>query len=324
MKTPGASYLRLRYAIAPAMLMASFAATGQAEAACDPATSSANPVINTTVTCRGITPDQNGTDGYGVKQDKGNTINVGTSTVPGASVTGTDTGIRISGFASSLTDADTINNFGTISGAVFGIDGSSGIVNNNAGATISATDVGISIQANGVVTNSGTILATIDGVDINNGTVTNMSGGTISGGDIGVIIRNRGIDDTGLHAGGNATVVNAGTITGGTIAVRFVSLSGFPADLVNSGLISATGTSGVGVSFAASGTVTNSGRYKRQARAASRSMRRIPPPSTIPVPASSPVTHAASTRRRQTSTMTASSKPRRPRAPPPSLAAPLP
>ena len=52
---------------------------------------------------------------------------------------------------------------------------------------------------------------------------------------------------------------NAGTITGGTIAVRFLSISGFPADLVNSGLISATGTSGVGVSFAASGTVTNSG-----------------------------------------------------------------
>jgi hypothetical protein len=43
MKTPGASYLRLRYAIALAMSTAPFVALDRAEAACDPATSSANP-----------------------------------------------------------------------------------------------------------------------------------------------------------------------------------------------------------------------------------------------------------------------------------------
>jgi uncharacterized protein with beta-barrel porin domain len=261
MKAPGASYLRLRYAIALAMSTAPFVALDRAEAACDPATSSANPIVNTTVNCTGTTTDKNGTTGYGVNQDKGNTINVGTSTVPGASVTGTDTGIRISGSASSLTDADTINNFGTISGAAFGINGSSGIVNNKAGATISGTGVGIEIQANGVVTNSGTISATIiNGVDIQNGTVTNMSGGTISGGIFGVVIQN-----TGRQGFGNATVANAGAITGGTNGVRFRSAGGFPADLVNSGLISATGTSGVGVSFGASGTVTNSGTIQAAA-----------------------------------------------------------
>ena len=62
MKTPGASYLGLRYAIALAMSTAPFVALDRAEAACDPATSSANPIVNTTVNCTGTTTDQNGTD----------------------------------------------------------------------------------------------------------------------------------------------------------------------------------------------------------------------------------------------------------------------
>jgi hypothetical protein len=64
MKTPGASYLGLRYAIALAMSTAPFAGVGQAEAACAPT----SPVNNTTVTCTGATANQNGTG-----SDLGNT-----------------------------------------------------------------------------------------------------------------------------------------------------------------------------------------------------------------------------------------------------------
>ena len=89
MRTLGADYFRLRHAIALALLIAPFAAVDRAEAACDPATLSNNPLTNTTVTCTGTTTNQNGTSGYGVPEDKGNTINVQS----GASVIGADIGI---------------------------------------------------------------------------------------------------------------------------------------------------------------------------------------------------------------------------------------
>ena len=78
-------HLMLRHVIGLAPLIALVAPVDRAEAACDPITSSANPVINTIVTCTGPTTDQNGTTGYGVPEDRGNTINV----EAGASVTGT-------------------------------------------------------------------------------------------------------------------------------------------------------------------------------------------------------------------------------------------
>lgn len=234
-------------ALALAVVIAPFAAIRQAEAACTPTTSSASPLINTPVTCTGATANQNGTSGYGVPEDKGNTINVQS----GASVTGTDIGIRLTG-SGPFTDADTVNNFGSISGAS-GIRGSSGIVNNNAGATISGfAGDGIFILSQGVVTNSGTISGTGRGVSVQNGTVTNMSGGTISGGIISVTIQ-----DDGLQTGGNPAVFNAGAITGGTNGVRF--FGSHLAELTNSGLISATGAAGAGASFAGSAIVTNSG-----------------------------------------------------------------
>jgi hypothetical protein len=109
MKTPGATCFMLRRAIA------SLAASEAARAACDPVISSANPLTNTIVTCTGTTTNQNGTTGYGVPEDAGNTINVQS----GASVTGTNTGIRLSGTigtSSSPVVTETVNNFGAISG----------------------------------------------------------------------------------------------------------------------------------------------------------------------------------------------------------------
>ena len=247
---PGAA-LR-RHAVRLGLLLVSLAIAEQARAACTPPTSAATPVIDATVTCSGATAGQNGTTGYGVPQDRRNTINVQT----GASVTGTGIGIVATG-SGSFTDATTINNSGTISGGN-GVQGFSGIVNNNSGATISGTTLtGVLILSQGTVSNLGSISGTARGVDVQNGVVTNGSGATISGGTIGVIIQ-----DDGPQTGSNAIITNAGTITGGTNGVRFHNLSNDPGDLINSGLISATGPAGVGASFDVKGTVTNSGTIR--------------------------------------------------------------
>src|SRR6266849_5094085 len=209
-----------RRALMLAVTIAALAAIDRAEANCDRVTSSASPLINQTVNCIGTTT-QNGTTGFGVAEDIGNTINVGSEVQPKASVTGTNVGIQITGSGDFANDTETVNNFGTIS-ATFGIAGSSGKVNNKAGATISATGTGsgfdgfgIQILATGVVANSGTISGTNRGVQVQNGTVTNMSGGAISGGFIGVEILDNGTT-------GNPALFNAGTIKGGTFAVSFL------------------------------------------------------------------------------------------------------
>jgi hypothetical protein len=163
MKSAKPKLLTGRHALMLAVTISTFAAIDRAEANCDRVTSSASPLINQTVNCTGTTT-QNGTTGFGVAEDKGNTINVGSEVQPHASVTGTNVGIQITGGGDFANDTETVNNFGTISGAI-GIVGSSGKVNNKAGATISgANGFGIEIDATGVVTNSGTITGATDGV----------------------------------------------------------------------------------------------------------------------------------------------------------------
>jgi outer membrane autotransporter protein len=232
-----------------ALALTSFAATEQAQAAClvnnAPATT---PLINQTVTCL-TTTNQNGTTGFGVFQDNGNTITVQT----GATVTGTDIGIQITGTGTFGVDTDTVNNFGTISGKI-GIFGSLGTVNNNPGATISGTNgQGIDIDSNGLVINSGGITGTTIGVHVQNGSIINNSGGTISG-NIGVDLHDKGDEVAPI-----ATVSNSGTITGVQNGVLFASQGQAPGQLTNSGSITATGPGGIGVSFGTSGTVINSG-----------------------------------------------------------------
>jgi hypothetical protein len=206
------------------------------------------PAHHTTVTCIGSVINQNGSAGFGVVEDQGNTINVKS----GASVTGTDTGIQLTGFGDPSL-AETVNNSGTISGTD-GIGGDGGIVNNNSGATISGGGGnGLDIQSQGIVTNSGMISGTVLGVLVQNGTVTNTSGGTISGGQVGVEIF-----DDGPMGGAGPAVSNAGTVTGGINGVRFISTDHL-GELTNSGLIAATGASGVGALFGGSATVVNSG-----------------------------------------------------------------
>jgi hypothetical protein len=145
-RTSRAIDLAGRLVVAPALLIAPFAAIDRAAAACDPS----SPVNNATVTCTGTTTNQNGTNGYGSLTDAGNTINV----VSAASVTGTATG------AGLLFQVGKVNNFGTITGGATG----AGIQASNATVTTSGTITGgvnrAGIQAtNATVTNSGTITA---------------------------------------------------------------------------------------------------------------------------------------------------------------------
>jgi uncharacterized protein with beta-barrel porin domain len=242
-----------RHALMLALALASFAATERAQAQnCSPATTAANPLVGQTVTCILTTTNQNGTTGFGLPQDSGNIINV----QPGATVTGTDIGIQVS--AIGRTDdgtADTVNNFGAISGAT-GINGFTAILNNNPGAIISGTNgQGILLDGTALVTNSGGISGTTVGIEIENADITNTSTGFISGGTVGVQITQSGAPE------GNAiaTLSNAGTITGVAGGVLFSGQNGAAGQLTNSDGITATGASGIGVAFGASGTVANSG-----------------------------------------------------------------
>src|SRR6476619_5735806 len=76
MKTANSKLLTGRHALMLAVAMAPFAAAGQAQAACSPVTSQANPVHDATVTCDKDTTGQNGTNGYGSGAETNITINV--------------------------------------------------------------------------------------------------------------------------------------------------------------------------------------------------------------------------------------------------------
>ena len=175
MKTQRTNYFVLRLAL----LIAPLAVSGEANAACAPA----SPVDNVIVTCTGTTTNANGTDGYGtsrsVSGDQGNTYNI----VTGATVTGTNNGLV-------FFDAGTVNNSGVIQGkgvigrGVFGTV--RGTVNNT--GIISAPGAGVDFNANGVVNNSGSISATGRAVRMQNGEVTNTGNGSIIGGTDGIEI----------------------------------------------------------------------------------------------------------------------------------------
>ena len=113
MKLLTVRHLMLRHATALAPLIASLAATSQAEAACTPA----SPVNNVTVTCSGATNNANGTNGYGSASDTGNTYDISR----GASITGANIGLLFG-------TGTVLNSVGDIRGTAAGISATSGIV----------------------------------------------------------------------------------------------------------------------------------------------------------------------------------------------------
>ncbi len=194
---------------------------GEARAACAPA----SPVNNADVTCTDTTVNQNGTAGYGTFADTGNTITV----VPGATVTGTNTGITF--------NTGTVLNSGSIAGGSDGIIALTTANVSNSGNITGGAD-GIFSLSTANVSNSGTIFgAGFGGIDA--ATSANVSNsGSISGGTFGI------------NALTSANVDNSGSIQGGTTGINAVT-----ANVTNSGSISG-GAFGIS---AATATVSNSG-----------------------------------------------------------------
>jgi hypothetical protein len=218
-----------RYALMQALLIASFAMSGRAEAACTPA----SPVNNTIVTCTGTTTNQNGSNGYGTVNDNNNTYNI----EAGATVTG-------DGFGVVFGTGATINNDGTITGGI-GINGSDATINNTSTGVITGDTSGIQATT-ATVRNAGLISAM--GVSAAGGTgfaisaetadVNNTSTGHITG------------TFSGIGTATLATVNNAGAISGGRLGI-----TGDAARVINSGAIAA----GVAAIFASTANVTSSG-----------------------------------------------------------------
>lgn len=213
-------------------------ANDAAQAACTPAAAD-----NVTAICTDATNNQGPWPGGGYG-DGGLTLYV--TVAPGATVTGTNSGLFFAG--------GTVQNFGTISG------GNAGIYTGTATVTNSGTITGnYGITAiTATVTNSGSITAGTTGINVTNATVANS--GAISGGDYGIFggstatVTNSGTitaGTTGIYAGVTATVTNSGTISGD---VRGIAANA-TATVTNSGTISGV----YGIVANATATVTNSG-----------------------------------------------------------------
>jgi outer membrane autotransporter protein len=210
---------------------------------------------NTITLANAGTVQANGTGGIAVQ---GQTVNVtsnsGTisaeaiainaiSATGSATVTNTSTG-SITGMDGILASTVSVNNAGSITGVLLGVDGTTVTVNNS--GTIKAS-IAIAAQ-DGTVTNSGTITGTtVAGIQIggtgNPMIVTNLAAGTITG-PTGILK----VDVTGT-----LTVANAGTISGAN-AIK----SAGAAVITNSGLIQSTaGAAGTAIKLSSAADTLN-------------------------------------------------------------------
>jgi hypothetical protein len=180
---------------------------------------------------------------------------------------------------STVTNLGTIAGYGGIGIGVY-LKGGGSVTNTSAGALLKGSIDGISVvDAAGTVVNSASIVG-LGGLGngvilLSGGTVTNAAGGVISGGD-------------GVRMGGSGTVLNQGSITGGTIdggvvlmssgsvsnaAMGVISGAAYgvgalgAATVTNAGMIGATGTAGIGVTLVTGGTVIDSGTVSGAATA---------------------------------------------------------
>jgi uncharacterized protein with beta-barrel porin domain len=225
----GLKMIRRRHALMLAVMIAPFAMSGRAEAACDPAA----PVSGKTVTCTGTTTNQNDPAGYGTDNDTGNTYNI----LSGASVTATVDGLVLK--------SGIVNNFGAISGGgngigIFAVDA---VTINNAGS-ISAGVQGIGIFA-----------GTASVINTRTGTISGGTGIVINGTDVVSNVGNSGLiqatatDGAGISVDGAANVTNTrtGTISG-TVGIFANGKNSGGSTITSSGaIISTAGASGTAI-----------------------------------------------------------------------------
>jgi uncharacterized protein with beta-barrel porin domain len=262
-----------RYAIEAAVLMALFAASGQAKADCTPA----GQVSNTIVTCTGNSFGLFGNVDVNDIGGAGNTINV----LAGATVLGGGIGV--------LAPAGTVNNFGDILSPNTGVQ-TDGIASVNNHGTI-VGDLGILQKQNASslsVDNSGSIFGTRNGIFVEDGTFDLKNSGTISAGvsGDGIVASKSAIENSGtissaggtainsnfeirVHNSGTISAVAAGRGTGifasggafvdnartGSIAGGQFGMSVFLADIHNAGTI----VGNVGIEASGAATIINSG-----------------------------------------------------------------
>src|SRR5260370_20080051 len=195
-----------------AVTLATFAAAGQAQAACTVDGSASSSASKSVVDCTGTTTNtgSDGHDGYGSANDTGNAYTVHS----GASVTGDDNGIRLGGDGTFTVD-------GTVTGGNdFGILGRAPTVTNS--GTISGRTAGLATAGTlNLIGNTGTITGVVSGIELDGPSATINNANTISAtGAAGA-----GIDAAGIRAIENQTlkINTAGenrAITGKTVRIK--------------------------------------------------------------------------------------------------------
>ena len=231
-----------RLASALMLSTAPFVAIERASADCTPATSAANPVTNTTVTCSGATTNQNTVGiqifGYGTGNETGVTINVQS----GASVT-SDGGTSNASAGIFVSD-EIVNNLGTVTRSSNHGEGISALfdltVNNSGNINVDGNG---QHGDNGVVSDSGNVNVTNFATGTIFGASTGVSGATVNVVNTGRI-KSDGFPGSGtaVRAFGDATVTN--NVDGTSIGKILGNIFGINADGVRDCLANATVTNG--------------------------------------------------------------------------------
>ncbi len=238
-----------------------------AVAACNPVTGVGTP-SNTTITCSGVTNNQDSPNGYGTGQQDNNVVNV----QAGASVTGTDVGFF-------LGVGNTINlaTGATVSGAINGTTIGTGTTTiNNTGGTISGS--GNAAFVNGISSTGGTLNVTNTGSITGTSTsATGFAAGINSSGNVtvtnlgGTIRANTtvsGASETVAIQGNNVTIANntgtiasdgANTTTGafGILGLNSITVTANTGTIsaANQAISAGAGVTSVNVSNNAGGTI---------------------------------------------------------------------
>lgn len=201
-----------------------------------------------------------------------NSAGFGVSLAAGGSVSNTGsigsagTGVYAKGAAATISNSGTISAVNQVGVALL----AGGSISNAASAEISSDGLGIVVFGTGTVTNLGTIASRYAyGIELQNvGTISNATGGVITGAvraielnGAGDVVNHGLIGGTSTYglvmtAGGAVTNFTSGTISGSGFGIQLRSTT---ATIANSGTISGTGGSGVGLDFEAGGTLVNSG-----------------------------------------------------------------